>query len=185
MKKQTVFPLLIAATLVLSGCSLFGGSKSADGAAAPSSQDSAPAPVTFGGSDAGSGLPQSITPTGGAGAGSGAGAGLAPVDTVIYFEYDSTVINSAGYATIEYFGRLLADNPTRGIRLEGHADERGTRDYNIGLGERRANVVYQALLNAGAARNQMIVTSYGEERPADLGHDEAAWARNRRVEIIQ
>jgi peptidoglycan-associated lipoprotein len=78
---------------------------------------------------------------------------------------------------------LAAHSGTR-VRLEGHTDERGSREYNIGLGERRAQSVRRALLLQGAADAQISTVSYGEERPAAPGHDEAAWAKNRRVEIM-
>jgi peptidoglycan-associated lipoprotein len=70
------------------------------------------------------------------------------------------------------------------VRLEGHTDERGSREYNIGLGERRAQAVRRALLLQGAAEGQISTVSYGEERPAAAGSDEGAWAKNRRVEIV-
>jgi peptidoglycan-associated lipoprotein len=70
------------------------------------------------------------------------------------------------------------------VRLEGHTDERGSREYNIGLGERRAQSVRRALLLQGASDAQLSTVSYGEERPAVAGHDEAAWSKNRRVEIV-
>ena len=70
------------------------------------------------------------------------------------------------------------------IRLEGHADERGTREYNLALGERRANAVRAYLVAQGASRSQIEVISYGEEKPANSGHNESSWAENRRVEIV-
>jgi peptidoglycan-associated lipoprotein len=70
------------------------------------------------------------------------------------------------------------------VRLEGHTDERGSREYNIGLGERRAQAVRRALLLQGAGEVQLSTVSYGEERPAAAGSDEAAWTKNRRVEIV-
>jgi len=70
------------------------------------------------------------------------------------------------------------------VRLEGHADERGTREYNLALGERRANAVQAYLMSQGAARSQIEVVSYGEEKPASTGHDQASWEQNRRVEIV-
>jgi peptidoglycan-associated lipoprotein len=79
---------------------------------------------------------------------------------------------------------VLADNPGLRVRLEGHADERGTREYNLALGERRANAVRAYLLAQGASRSQIEVVSYGEEKPADGGHDEGAWRQNRRVEVV-
>jgi len=80
--------------------------------------------------------------------------------------------------------KYLAGHPGTRVRLEGHTDERGSREYNIGLGERRAQSVRRALLLQGAADAQISTVSYGEERPAAPGHDEAAWAKNRRVEIV-
>ncbi len=74
--------------------------------------------------------------------------------------------------------------PTARVRLEGHTDERGSREYNIGLGERRAQAVRRALLLQGVAEAQITTVSYGEERPAAEGNDEAAYAQNRRVELV-
>jgi peptidoglycan-associated lipoprotein len=78
----------------------------------------------------------------------------------------------------------LAANPNKRLRLEGHADERGTREYNLALGERRANGILNYLIVNGAARNQIEIVSFGEERPADRATSEAAYQRNRRVEIV-
>jgi peptidoglycan-associated lipoprotein len=78
----------------------------------------------------------------------------------------------------------LAANPTVRVRLEGHTDERGSREYNIGLGERRAQAVRRALLLQGATETQLSTVSYGAERPVAAGSNEAAWAQNRRVEIV-
>jgi peptidoglycan-associated lipoprotein len=79
--------------------------------------------------------------------------------------------------------RFLNGSTARQVRLEGHADERGSREYNIGLGERRAQAVRRALLLQGVGETQITTVSYGEERPAAAGNDEAAYGRNRRVEI--
>ena len=103
---------------------------------------------------------------------------------VVYFEYDSDQVNSADRAVIEAHGRYLADNANATVTLDGHADERGSREYNIALGERRANAVRQLMTLLGANSAQIRVVSYGEERAAVEGHDEAAWSRNRRVEVI-
>ena len=84
---------------------------------------------------------------------------------------------------VEAHGRYLADNANASVTLEGHADERGSREYNIALGERRANAVRQLMTLIGANGAQIRVVSYGEERPAVDGHDESAWTQNRRVEI--
>ncbi|MGD8498715.1 MAG: OmpA family protein, partial [Chromatiales bacterium] len=80
-------------------------------------------------------------------------------------------------------GQFLASNPQQQLRLEGHTDERGTREYNIGLGERRAGAVEQVLLLQGVSRDQIEKVSYGEELPVSLGQDEESWSLNRRVEL--
>jgi len=101
----------------------------------------------------------------------------------IYFDFDSSALSAQGQEVIRKIGPYLAENPSVRVRLEGNTDERGTREYNIGLGERRAMTVQAALLSMGASQGQMSVVSYGEEKPAALGHDESAWALNRRVVI--
>lgn len=103
---------------------------------------------------------------------------------IIYFAFDSAEIAPQHYDLIAAHGAYLADNPQVTVRLEGHADERGSREYNIGLGERRALAVRRLLSLQGGRLEQMPVISYGEERPAAFGHDEASWARNRRVELV-
>jgi peptidoglycan-associated lipoprotein len=103
---------------------------------------------------------------------------------VIYFDFDSAEIKGEGTDIVAAHARYLAANSGTRVRLEGHTDERGSREYNIGLGERRAQAVRRALLLQGAADAQISTVSYGEERPAVSGHDEAAWAKNRRVEIV-
>jgi peptidoglycan-associated lipoprotein len=106
------------------------------------------------------------------------------VNRIVYFDFDSSEIKGAGTDLVAAHAKYLAANPTARVRLEGHTDERGSREYNIGLGERRAQAVRRALLLQGAADVQISTVSYGEERPAVPGHDEASWAKNRRVEII-
>ena len=103
---------------------------------------------------------------------------------IIYFDFDSSEIKGAGTDIVAAHAKFLAANPATRVRLEGHTDERGSREYNIGLGERRAQSVRRALLLQGASDPQISTVSYGEERPAVAGHDEAAWAKNRRVEIV-
>jgi peptidoglycan-associated lipoprotein len=103
---------------------------------------------------------------------------------VIYFDFDRDEIRPDDAAVVTAHGRYLANNPGIRVRLEGHADERGSREYNIGLGERRAQAVRRALLLQGTTEPQLATVSFGEERPAVAGSDESAWARNRRVEIV-
>ncbi len=104
--------------------------------------------------------------------------------TVFYFDFDVAEFRPADRDVLTYHARDLAANPGKRIRLEGHADERGTREYNIALGERRSNGVLNYLIVNGAARSQIETISYGEESPADRGTNEAAYQRNRRVEIV-
>ena len=105
-------------------------------------------------------------------------------DRVVYFEYDSAVLTDEGMELIEAHGEYLADNPERAILVEGHTDERGSREYNLALGERRAESVQQALLIAGADETQVDIVSYGEESPAVSGSTESAWEQNRRAELV-
>jgi peptidoglycan-associated lipoprotein len=103
---------------------------------------------------------------------------------IVYFDFDSAVIQGAGVDVVAAHAKYLAANPQARVRLEGNTDERGSREYNIGLGDRRAQSVRRAFLLQGVTEGQLTAVSYGEERPADPGHDEAAWAKNRRVEIV-
>lgn len=103
---------------------------------------------------------------------------------VIYFDFDQSTIRAEFVDVINAHGRYLARNSDKRVRLEGHADERGSREYNIGLGERRAQSVRRMLKLQGVSDAQMATVSYGEERPAVEGHNEEAWARNRRVVIV-
>ena len=105
-------------------------------------------------------------------------------DLVIYFEFDRSEIRAEFNDMLAAHGQYLAINPNAQIRLEGHADERGSREYNIGLGERRAQAVRRILLLQGASTGQLSTVSYGEERPAAFGSDEEAWGLNRRVELV-
>ncbi|MDH3713260.1 MAG: peptidoglycan-associated lipoprotein Pal [Gammaproteobacteria bacterium] len=103
---------------------------------------------------------------------------------IVYFDFDQSVIREEFVDVIAAHGRYLATYPDVNVRLEGHTDERGSREYNIALGERRSVSVRRQLLLQGVDANQMEVISYGEELPAALGHDEEAWGQNRRVEIV-
>lgn len=102
----------------------------------------------------------------------------------IHFDFDSAGLRSEAGALLDQWATWLAKHPQATVRLEGHADERGTPEYNVGLGERRGNSVRDALMARGAAAGQLEVVSYGEDRPVATGHTERDWARNRRVEII-
>jgi len=103
---------------------------------------------------------------------------------VIYFAFDSSEIAPEYEAVLAAHGAYLASKPNTSIILEGHADERGTREYNIALSERRANGVKNILLLQGVGENQLEVVGYGEEKPVALGHDDQSWQLNRRVELV-
>jgi peptidoglycan-associated lipoprotein len=102
---------------------------------------------------------------------------------IIYFDFDRSDIKPEFVDVIAAHGRFAANNPAAKIRLEGHTDERGSREYNIGLGERRSQTVKRALLLQGVQESQISTVSYGEERPAVSDSTEDAYAKNRRVEI--
>jgi peptidoglycan-associated lipoprotein len=103
---------------------------------------------------------------------------------IVYFEFDSSEIRADFNPMLAAHGRYLASDPNLVVRLEGHTDERGSREYNIGLGERRAQAVRQLLQLQGAQASQLSTVSYGEERPAVFGSDDEAYSLNRRVEIV-
>jgi peptidoglycan-associated lipoprotein len=102
----------------------------------------------------------------------------------IYFDFDKSEIKSEFQAQVACHAAYLRQFPGARVTLEGNADERGTREYNLGLGERRGNAVSSALVAAGASASQLNVVSYGEERPVCKEHNETCWQKNRRVDIV-
>lgn len=103
---------------------------------------------------------------------------------VIYFDFDQSGVGMDYRDVVNAHAEYLATNPQVSVRLEGHGDERGTREYNLGLGEQRANSVRDLLMAEGVSDTQIVVVSYGEERAASYEHNEEAWALNRRVEFV-
>lgn len=175
MKDQlnSLFAILLVGSLA--GCSTTGGDKGATGEAAVEDR--------------------SVSAEGGAvtsgAAGTGAFAGYSLDDPssplsrrVIYFEYDSANVAAADQDLLAAHGAFLASNGGQTVTLEGHADERGSREYNIGLGDRRAQAVRRILELQGVSPHQINTVSYGEEKPTAEGHGDAAWRLNRRVEIV-
>lgn len=170
---MNIFKLLVPALfLVVAGCSSkdklstdgFGGdSATGDGASTYGTTDGSDGSATAIGSDR---------------------EAMLMNDRVVYFAFDSAELDDAALELLSQHGRYLADNPGEKVRLEGHTDERGSREYNIGLGERRAVSVQSVLLLQGATATQLTTVSFGEERPAALGSDEAAYSLNRRVELV-
>jgi peptidoglycan-associated lipoprotein len=145
---------------------------------------------------------QSAAGAGGAGAGAGiggAGAGISSrelagqpvpgtqedlavsVGDRVFFDYDSVVLNAEATSVLDGQAAWLKQYPDVVVTIEGHADERGTREYNLALGDRRANAVRNYLTALGIDQERILTISYGEERPADPGNNDSAWAQNRRA----
>lgn len=104
--------------------------------------------------------------------------------TTFYFDFDTAEIKQEARDVLVAHARFLKLNPSEEVRLEGSADERGTKEYNLALGERRANAVERFLVVNGASRDQIETVSYGEEKPAVMGSGESVWSQNRRVELL-
>lgn len=169
MKKITQLLLVVVPIVFLFGCA---GAAKKDGDAAPIENGSSDGADTSGAGDggvSGSGLNDPNSPLSG---------------RVVYFELDSSEVSSGDRATVAAHGQHLADNSDEVVTLEGHADERGSREYNLALGERRANTVRQLLLVEGASADQIKTVSYGEEKAVETCHDESCWDANRRVEFV-
>lgn len=105
-------------------------------------------------------------------------------EQVVYFVFDRSSIRSQDFAILDKHAAFLVKNPSQSVTIEGHCDERGTPEYNIALGERRAKSVQTYLQNAGVSASQISVVSYGEEKPVDASHNEAAFDKNRRGVLV-
>ncbi len=110
-------------------------------------------------------------------------AATTPAQRIVYFDYDSFVIKDDYKPVVENNAKQLTVNRGKRVMIEGHTDERGGREYNLALGQKRAEAVARALLLSGATEAQLEAVSFGKERPAAAGSDEAAWAKNRRAEL--
>jgi peptidoglycan-associated lipoprotein len=115
---------------------------------------------------------------------SGPGAAAPQGPRIVYFDYDSFIIKPEFQAVIEAHAKFLKADPKRRAAVEGHTDENGGREYNLALGQKRAEAVRRALALLGVPDVQVEAVSYGKEKPANEGHDEASWAQNRRAEIV-
>lgn len=176
--------LVIFTVVALAGCATDGGEKTSSTQTAPT----APSDNTTQGLDTSTqGSGKAVNGSSGMSGTAGSEAALAEAlkSNIIYFAYDSSEVTTEGLKSLDAFGKYLSANGGAKLRLEGHADERGSREYNIGLGEHRAIAVQSALIARGASPGQLALISYGEERPAVAEHDEAAYAKNRRVEIVR
>jgi len=105
-------------------------------------------------------------------------------EKIVYFDFDSNLVSDDYIEMVKHHGKYLSFNANASVRLEGHADERGTREYNVALAERRAQAVKQVMLYEGAGDDQISIISYGEEKPVAFGHDDESMSLNRRVEIV-
>jgi peptidoglycan-associated lipoprotein len=177
--RQITVIFFISLLLVAAGCS-GNKTKSGDGAMAGDGMEDG-APIDVGADDySSSGLDEDGSVI------------LDPLDDpasdlfvrTIYFDYDSANIREDSMLIVREHGKYLSNSPERLVRLEGHADERGTREYNLALGEERAKSVREVLLLEGAQEVQIEIVSFGEERPAVEGTDDSALQLNRRVEIV-
>jgi peptidoglycan-associated lipoprotein len=101
----------------------------------------------------------------------------------IYFDFDSALLKKEFEPLVDRHGRYLVSSPQLKIRVEGHADERGSAEYNLALGQKRAEAVQRALAVVGVTATRMEAISWGKEKPRALGHDESAWAQNRRADL--
>jgi peptidoglycan-associated lipoprotein len=179
---------LAALSLVLGGC-----------ASSVKLDEPAPVESRTPGAAGGSGGAGGMGAAGGAGAGGAGGqSGVASVDLskaggasvnanlqrVVYFDFDSYVVKDEFRSVVEANAKMLAADRTRKMSVEGHTDERGGREYNLALGQKRAEAVSRSLALLGANESQLEAVSFGKERPAVNGSDEAAWAKNRRAELI-
>jgi len=172
----------LAALLALTGCAHKSAVNTPGGAAG------ATVPGNAAGDQNGPGASGDAGASGVAGGtvGGGSEGASAPhgVGRLVYFDFDSSELRPEFVSDIAAHAHALSANASIRVRLEGHSDERGSPEYNIGLGERRDQAVRRALLLQGVADSQLTTVSYGEERPAVAGESEDAWAKNRRVEIV-
>lgn len=183
MRTMLITACLLAGAALLSGCPKkattiqppTAGAQAGGGSA--TTLPGAEGPSTSGSALAGEGAPPMRSAGGGAGGG-GTTRGI------IYFDFDKSEIKPEFADVIASNARNLINHPGQKMKLEGNTDERGTREYNIGLGERRAQAVRRALMLQGVPESQLSTVSYGAERPAVEGDNEAAWAKNRRVELV-
>lgn len=169
---------LLAAALIAAGCS----STKLDEAPVET-RTPVPADGQAGGGAGSKGAPQSGVATVDLTKGGASADAAALAQRVVYFDFDSFVVKDEFRPMLEAHAKALAANRGSRMMVEGHTDERGGREYNLALGQKRADAVVKTLVLLGASDNQLEAVSFGKERPADPGHDEAAWAQNRRVEL--
>jgi peptidoglycan-associated lipoprotein len=177
---------LIVLAVALAGCAT---TEEMNGQGAAGGPESGPPPADAGAAGTSGATGTGAEATGAAGAEEFQGNPLedpsSPLsERVIYFDFDQSEIKPKYQDVLAAHGEYLATHPEKSVTVEGHTDERGSREYNLALGERRAQAVQKILLLNGAAGEQVDIVSYGEEKPADPGHNEQAWSQNRRAELV-
>jgi peptidoglycan-associated lipoprotein len=167
------------------GCESAPEKPAADATAQPAKPGAVPGATAKPDTAAAPGAGEAIPGTEKAGAEAGAAAaGTAGMKNTIYFDFDRFEIKPEFRETVLAHAAYLAKNPNAKVSIEGHCDERGTREYNIGLGDRRATAVRQLLKLQGVSDKQIATISFGEERPVAMGHDEDSWWQNRRAVFV-
>jgi peptidoglycan-associated lipoprotein len=174
-----VAPIL---TLLMAGCSSVAMTDAASTDTAATAAPTAPAAATTAAPEAAPASTTAAAPV--AAAPAKQAESIADVAKLIYFDYDSSAVKPEFRSVIEAHARFLLANPTRTVTIAGHADERGGTEYNLALGQRRADALRQMLVLLGVNASQIETISYGKEKPAVRGSNEAAWSKNRRDEII-
>lgn len=172
--------LLLLASAVLAGCSSTPVTQAPAETTAATTGAPAPAPATSGSPKpvasstvATVALPPHLDPK-----------NLISTERSVFFDFDVFTIKAEYVKLVERHGNYLAAKPALSIKIEGNADERGSSEYNLALGQKRAQAVMQALMTYGVKASQMEAVSWGKERPKATGHDETAWAENRRADLV-
>jgi len=179
MKRLASITLLLGCVVLLAGCP-----KKPKVADHPNTASQVPAGAQTNGTGNGSTTISPLGDNGAAGSGMAGDAASQLARKIIYFDFDKSEIKPEFADVVAAAARYLSAHPGLKVKLEGNTDERGTREYNIGLGERRAQAVRRALLLQGVTEAQVATVSFGAERPAVEGDNEEAWAKNRRVELV-
>lgn len=178
ISRNTKLPAVLLLIMGLAACTT---SKTGNGSADGSSGG---ADGTGGASTSAGGTGNGLDSQSMGGANGGAGSAGNPLSVrVFHFDYDSSDVQASDYNALKAHAQYLKKTPSAKLLVGGHTDERGTREYNMALGERRAKSVAAFLASNGATPTQVEVVSYGEEKPVSMGESESAWAENRRVEL--
>lgn len=185
-RSRAAFAFTLFTLLALSACDTPTKLNTPDSLAPVESRNTAATSTAPAGAAAAGVAPQSAVPTVDLNSGAGAGgtASMAAAgQRVVYFDFDSFAIRDDYKNVIDSHAKVLASNRGKRIVIEGHTDQRGGREYNLALGQKRAAAVVSSLTLLGASESQLEAVSFGQERPAATGNDESAWAKNRRAEL--